>query len=41
MEQHLYEYLNQRYGLKNLTIEYASTIIKAIKDYSNISSEIL
>jgi hypothetical protein len=41
MEQHLYEYLNQRYGLKNLTIEYASSIIKAIKDYSNISSEIL
>ena len=41
MEQHLYEYLNQRYGLKSLTIEYASAIIKAIKEYSNKSSEIL
>ena len=24
MEQHMYQYLNNKYGLKNLTIEYAS-----------------
>ena len=27
MEQHMYQYLNNKYGLKNLTIEYASAII--------------
>ena len=34
MEQHMYQYLNNKYGLKNLTIEYASAIISGIKDYS-------
>ena len=28
MEQHLYVFLNQKFGLKSLTIEYASAIIK-------------
>ena len=40
MEQHLYVFLNQKFGLKSLTIEYASAIIKGIKDYSNSNSEI-
>ena len=40
MEQHLYKFLNQKFGLKSLTIEYASAIIKGIKDYSNSNSEI-
>ena len=35
MEQHMYTYLNQKYGLKNLIIEWASSIIKSIKKYSN------
>ena len=34
MEQHMYQYLNNKYGLKNLTIEYASAIITGIKEYS-------
>lgn len=34
MEQHMYQYLNNKYGLKNLTIEYASAIISGIKEYS-------
>ena len=34
MEQHMYQYLNNKYGLKNLTIEYASAIISGIKEFS-------
>jgi Ca2+-binding EF-hand superfamily protein len=34
MEQHLYTYLNQKYGLKNLILEWASAIIQAIKKFS-------
>ena len=34
MEQHMYKYLNQKFGLKSLTIEYASAIINGIKEYS-------
>ena len=34
MEQHMYQYLINKYGLKNLTIEYASAIISGIKEYS-------
>ena len=40
MEQHMYTYLNQKYGLKNLIIEWASSIINAIKIYSNEDSDI-
>ena len=40
MEQHMYTYLNQKYGLKNLIIEWASSIINAIKLYSNEDSDI-
>jgi hypothetical protein len=40
MEQHMYTYLNQKYGLKNLIIEWASSIINAIKLYSNEDCEI-
>ena len=31
MEQYMYTYLNQRYGLKNLIIEWAASIINGIK----------
>ena len=34
MEQHMYQYLNNKFGLKNLTIEYASAIITGIKEFS-------
>ena len=40
MEQHMYTYLNQKYGLKNLIIEWASSIINAIKLYSSEDCEI-
>jgi hypothetical protein len=29
----MYTYLNQKYGLKTLIIEWASTIIKGVKAY--------
>jgi hypothetical protein len=34
MEQHMYQYLNHKFGLKSLTIEYASAIINGIKEFS-------
>lgn len=40
MEQHMYYYLNQKYGLKTLIIEWASSIISGIKMYSSEDSEI-
>eukprot|EP00937_MAST-01D_sp_MAST-1D-sp2_P001185 g1185.t1 len=30
MEQHMYTYLNQRYGLKSLIVDHASAIVKAV-----------
>lgn len=33
MEQFMYTYLNQKYGLKTLIIEWASTIITGVKTY--------
>ena len=41
MEQFLYQYLNNKYGLKNLVIEYASSIIQGIKEFSKKNSEVL
>lgn len=34
MEQYMYNYLNQRYGLKNLIIEWAAAIINGVKRYN-------
>lgn len=34
MEQHLYTYLNQKYGLKNLILDWAESIIAAIRRYT-------
>ena len=34
MEKHMYTFLNQKYGLKGLIIEWASAIIAGIKKYS-------
>ena len=33
LEQYMYTYLNQKYGLKNLIIEWAAAIINAVKTY--------
>eukprot|EP01065_Artemidia_motanka_P025667 TRINITY_DN30644_c0_g1_i1.p1 TRINITY_DN30644_c0_g1~~TRINITY_DN30644_c0_g1_i1.p1 ORF type:complete len:709 (+),score=218.55 TRINITY_DN30644_c0_g1_i1:52-2127(+) len=33
MEQHLYTYLNQKYGLKNLILDWAQAIINAVRKY--------
>lgn len=33
MEQYMYTYLNQKYGLKPLIVEWAASIINAIKTY--------
>lgn len=34
MEQHMYTYLNQKYGLKHLILEWATAIIQGVKKYS-------
>ncbi|RNF27640.1 putative structural maintenance of chromosome (SMC) family protein [Trypanosoma conorhini] len=34
MEQHMYTYLNQRYGLKHLILDWATAIIQGIKKYN-------
>lgn len=40
MEQHMYTYLNHKYGLKNLIIEWASSIINGIRMFSSEDAEI-
>ena len=40
MEHYMYKFLNNKYGLKNLVIEWSSSIIASIKMYSNKDSEI-
>ena len=40
MEQHMYTYLNQKYGLKSIIIDWASNIINGIKVFSSEDSEI-
>ena len=40
MEQYMYTYLNQRYGLKTLIIEWASAIINGVKQYSHLDNDI-
>ena len=40
LEQYMYIFLNNKYGLKNLVLEWASAIINGIKLYSKEDSEI-
>jgi hypothetical protein len=40
MEQFMYTYLNQKYGLKSLIVEWASTIIQGIKTYIKEDHEV-
>lgn len=35
LEQYMYTYLSKKYGLKSLVVEWASSIIESIKNYSN------
>lgn len=40
MEQHMYCFLNQKYGLKNLIIEWATAIINGIALYAKEDNDI-
>ena len=40
MEQHMYTFLNQKYGLKNLIIEWATALINGIRKYANEDNDI-
>lgn len=40
LEQHMYTYLNQKYGLKNLIIEWAASIVNGIKMFSAEDPEV-
>jgi hypothetical protein len=40
MEEYLYNYLNNKYGLKNITINWVASIINGIKKFINQSNEI-
>lgn len=40
MEQYMYKYLNKRFGLKKLVIEYSTSIINGIKRYASIDNDI-
>ena len=40
MEQYMYTYLNQRYGLKSLIIEWANVIVSGIGKYAKGDSDI-
>lgn len=40
MEQHMYTYLNQKYGLKRLIIEWATAIINGIKKFSKDENDV-
>jgi len=40
MEQHLYTYLNQKYGLKSLIIEWASAVMAAVKKFADVDNDV-
>lgn len=40
MEQHMYTFLNQRYGLRSLIVENASAVIKAVNMFSVESTDV-
>ena len=40
MEQHMYTYLNTKYGLKTIIIEWATAIVNGIKQYNTIDNNI-
>eukprot|EP01012_Entosiphon_sulcatum_P008513 TRINITY_DN14640_c0_g1_i1.p1 TRINITY_DN14640_c0_g1~~TRINITY_DN14640_c0_g1_i1.p1 ORF type:complete len:751 (+),score=148.35 TRINITY_DN14640_c0_g1_i1:44-2296(+) len=40
MEQHLYTYLNQKYGLKSLILDWAQSIIAAVRRYGTEDTDV-
>lgn len=40
MEQHMYTYLNQRYGLKHIILEWATAIVQGIKRFSSEDNDV-
>ena len=40
MEQYVYTYLNQKYGLKSLTIEWLLAIVNGISNFKSVDHEI-
>lgn len=40
MEQHMYTFLNQKYGLKNLIIEWATAIVNGIRKFSSEDNDV-
>lgn len=40
MEQHMYTYLNQRYGLKEIIQEYAVAIVQAVRRYATADNDV-
>ena len=40
MEQHMYTFLNQRYGLKELILENAAAVIKATHQYKHLDNDV-
>jgi hypothetical protein len=40
MEQHMYNYLNTKYGLKNLILDWASSIVSSIKKHSSKDNDV-
>lgn len=40
LEQHMYSYINQKYGLKQLMIEFTTNFMKGVTYYSNEDNEI-
>jgi hypothetical protein len=40
LETHMYTYLNQKYGLKPMTVEWAMSIVNGIKKYGQDDAEI-
>ena len=40
MEQHMYNYLNTKYGLKNLIVDWASSIVVSVKKHTGKDNDI-
>ena len=40
MEAHMYTFLNQKYGLKAMTVEWAMSIVNGIKKYGQDDAEV-
>ena len=40
LEQYMYTYLNQKYGLKSLIVEWAASIINGVKTYIKDEHEV-